>query len=68
MEQELSKSFPVYMCPENVRSFYLQREKKLILIFFSLTLELGQLSGVAAILRFPLPELDEDSEDSDDPD
>lgn len=65
MEQELSESFPVYTCPEIVRSFYLQREK---LIFFSLTLELGQLSGVAAILRFPLPELDEDSEDSDDPD
>ena len=32
---------------------------------FSLILELGQLSGVAAILRFPLPQLDEDSEDSD---
>ena len=30
--------------------------------------ELSQLSGVAAILRFPLPQLDEDSEDSDAPD
>jgi protein pelota len=29
--------------------------------------QLGQLSGVAAILRFPLPQLDEDSDDSDDP-
>ena len=32
---------------------------------FSFSSELGQLSGVAAILRFPLPQLDEDSDDSD---
>lgn len=34
----------------------------MFVIFF---VELGQLSGVAAILRFPLPQLDEDSDDSD---
>ena len=28
-------------------------------------IELGQLSGVASILRFPLPEPEEESEDSD---
>lgn len=38
---------------------------KLTQVCFSFPLELGQLSGVAAILRFPLPQLDEDSEDSD---
>jgi protein pelota len=27
--------------------------------------ELDQLTGVAAILRFPMPELDDDEEDSD---
>lgn len=50
-------------------------EKKLFIvlkIFFVFVVlfnsELGQLSGVAAILRFPLPQLDDDSsEDSDDP-
>ena len=36
-----------------------------VYIVFSHLLELGQLSGVAAILRFPLPQLEEDSEDSD---
>ena len=34
-------------------------------MFVILIAELGQLSGVAAILRFPLPQLDEDSDDSD---
>lgn len=28
--------------------------------------ELGQLTGVAAILRFPLPEIEEEDDDSDD--
>lgn len=29
---------------------------------FSVIIELEQLTGVAAILRFPMPELDEDDE------
>ena len=35
-----------------------------VLLLFSI--ELGQLSGVAAILRFPLPEIEEEDGDSDD--
>ena len=35
--------------------------------FFILT-ELSQLTGIAALLRFPMPELEEDSEDEDDSD
>ncbi len=45
----------VYTRPLSVRNPY----------DFPLLTELGQLSGVAAILRFPLPEIDEDSQDSD---
>lgn len=30
--------------------------------------ELSQLTGIAALLRFPMPELEDDSEDEDDSD
>lgn len=33
-----------------------------------LTTELDQLSGVAAILRFPMPELEDEDNDDDDED
>lgn len=39
-----------------------------IVFFFSLFIELSQLTGVAAILRFPMPELEEDDDDDDDDD
>ena len=35
------------------------------LIISQYFIELGQLSGVAAILRFPLPDIDEDDDESD---
>jgi len=34
--------------------------------FHVFTLELGQLSGVAALLRFPLPNIESDSDDDSD--
>lgn len=54
------------MSLENVRLEYhhkaIYNHAEMFVILFA---ELGQLSGVAAILRFPLPQLDEDSDDSD---
>ena len=71
MVEGLLKSSPVCMYQENVSSRPSTVKCVCVCVcvcyavFVFLLLELGQLSGVAAILRFPLPQLDEDSEDSD---
>jgi len=36
--------------------------------FIFIYLELSQITGVAAILRFPMPELEDDEEEDDDDD
>ena len=36
-----------------------------VLLSYVFTPELGQLSGVAALLRFPLPNIESDSDDDD---
>lgn len=59
-------------------SMHISGQRKLIAIFFvlfrnpfliiGLSSELAQLSGIAAILRFPMPELEEESENAEDND
>lgn len=62
------KFSPVCISPGNVSLFvaaYYQRihfKIDFIFLYFSM-LELAQLSGIAAILRFPMPELEEESND-----
>lgn len=61
--EELSGFFRLYMFLESVStsivSFLLIVTKR------DFVLELAQLTGIAAILRFPMPELEEEPVDSD---
>jgi len=57
--EETSKYFLAYTCLANV-SFHLKT--CLYLYNFIGYAELAQLTGLAAILRFPMPELEEDED------
>jgi hypothetical protein len=68
---ETLEYFPVYMSQENVshhssqKHLYLTRilTAIIIIILFSL-IELTQVTGIAAILRFPMPELEDEGSES----
>ncbi len=51
------------MFPVNVRSYIYSFSTKLYSFISHSFLELDQLTGVAAILRFPMPELEDESAD-----
>jgi len=61
----MSKYFQACMLLGNVCKYY-------VLLFpiknYFVYLELSQITGVAAILRFPMPELEDDEEEEDDDD
>ena len=51
-----SRCFQACMFRENVN-------KRINRVFFNVCLELTQLSGIAAILRFPIPEIEDEEEE-----
>jgi len=63
-----SNYFPVYIFQENVCLFKLNFFVRVFSLHFGIVTELDQLTGVAAILRFPMQELEDEVESSSDED
>lgn len=58
-----SKYFPACMLLENVCATIFI--KIIFIVICCYFLELSQITGIAAILRFPMPELEDDEDDDD---